>query len=299
MKKTLSCNAGHGSLERYFRDLAIFPRLTKDEERALALRNLDGDPAARRKLIECNLRLVVSLAQRFTGMGLCLEDLIAEGNQGLIKAVERFNPNRGAALSTYAAWWIRQCIQRALEMHGRTIRLPAHVLAAVRKTRRKTDELTQRFGREPDERELAQHMEVAGGRLSALREASQPIISLHALTPDGREVHETLASEDFNAANPCDAACEESEGAEVIKVLGTLPSRLRFIIEARFGISGQNPQTLAELGKRMGITRERVRQLESRAMARLRRALYRLQPGSIHDLPRFLLSSDQSVQRAA
>jgi RNA polymerase primary sigma factor len=299
MKRTLSCGTGGSSIDRYFRDLAIFPRLTKEEERALALCNMEGDSAARRKLIECNLRLVVSLAQRFTGMGLGLEDLIAEGNQGLIKAVERFNPNRGAALSTYAAWWIRQSIQRALEMHGRTIRLPAHILAAARKTRRKTDELTQRFGRQPDETELAHHLEVAGPRLSAVREASQPMVSLHALTPDGREVHETLVSEDFSATNPCEAACEESEGAEVIEVLRTLPARLRFIIEARFGISGQSPLTLAELGKQLGITRERVRQLEGRAMARLRRALYRLQPESITDLPKFLLSADLPVRSAA
>jgi RNA polymerase primary sigma factor len=234
-----------------------------------------------------------------TGMGLSLEDLIAEGNQGLIKAVERYNPDAGASISTYATWWIRQSMYRALENHGRTIRLPAHVLAEARKMHRKTAELTQLLGREPDETELAENLGVTGHRLAAVRAASQPMITLDALTPDGRALHETLAEDESIAPNPCQAACQESESEQVEKILSTLPIRLRQIIEARFGIGGQAPVTLAELGKKMGITRERVRQLETRALGRLRQALYRLKPASAHDLHHLIPSAPWCLPVAA
>lgn len=284
MKTTLTPTVSSGSLDLYFQDLSALPLLTKTQERDLAQRRLNGDSEARRKLIEGNLRLVVSIARKMTGMGLSIEDLIAEGNQGLIKAVERFNPDLGASLSTYATWWIRQSIYRAIENHGRTIRLPSHVLAEARKMYRETTELAQILGREPDENELAEHLGITGRRLAAVRAASQPMLTLDGLTPDGRELHETLAEDESNASDPCEAACQESESEQVGKVLGKLPDRLRFIIEARFGMAGQTPVTLAELGKKMGITRERVRQLEARAMALLRQALYRLKPASVHDL---------------
>src|SRR5689334_10318394 len=141
MKNTLAPAGQNGSLERYYQELSTLPLLTKARERELALPRLQGDDGARLQLIEGNLRLVVSIARKLTGRGLSLEDLIAEGNQGLIRAVERFNPNVGASLSTYATWWIRQSIFRALENHGRTIRLPGHVLAEARKMHRKTTEL--------------------------------------------------------------------------------------------------------------------------------------------------------------
>ena len=299
MNAPLNSSTRSGSLELYYKDVSAFRLLTKAEERELALRNLAGDPAAKQQLIEGNLRLVVSAARKLMGLGLDIEDLIAEGNQGLIKAVERFNPDMGASLSTYAIWWIRQTIFRAVENHGRTIRLPGHVLAEARKMHRQTTELTQLLGREPEDRELVEHLGVSGPRLAAVRAASQPMVALDSVTTDGRELHETLAEDASTATDPCQAACQESESEQLEKVLGTLPVRLRKIIEARFGLANQTPVTLAELGKKMGITRERVRQLESRAIALLRQALYRLKPASAHDLHHLIPDAPWTLPAAA
>lgn len=295
MKNTLTPVAQRGAVERYLQDVSRLSLLGKDRERDLALRSLEGDAAAREQLVTGNLRLVISIARRLTGLGLDLEDLIAEGNQGLIRAAERFDPHRGAAFGTYATWWIRQAIFRALDNHGRTIRLPGHVLAEARRVQRKAGELAQLLGREPDQAELAEHLEVTGSRLAAVRAASQPMMPLDLLLPDGQPLHETLAEEESSATNPCQAACEGSESAQLSEVMRTLPPRLRSIIAARFGIGGEAPVTLAELGRKMGLTRERVRQLESRAMIRLRRALYRLKPASVHDQPRFAAPADWAL----
>lgn len=281
MKTTLNTPTQHGSLERYFRDISVIPLLSKPEERELALRRISGDEAARQRMITCNLRLVISIARRLTGLGLSLEDLIAEGNQGLMKAVDRFNPDAGASLSTYATWWIRQSIHRAIENHGRTIRLPSHILTETRQLRTATSELAQRLGREPDEVEVAGHLRISGRRLASLRAASLPMMELDAPTPDGRALHETLAEEDSSAGDPYEVACQGCDSERVEKVLGKLPARLRTIIESRFGLGGHAPVTLSDLGKTLGVTRERVRQLEARAMALLRQAIHRLNP-SIH-----------------
>lgn len=276
MKSTLSPSTRHGSLELYFHDVAAKPLLTKLEERELALSCQRGNEKARQRLIESNLRLVISIARKLTGLGLSLEDLIAEGNRGLMKAVERFNPEIGATLCTYATWWIRQAILRAIENHGRTIRLPAHVLAEARKARTGADELSQVLGREPDEQELADHLGTTGTRLSALRAAYQSMVPLDGPTPDGRALHETLEDEGHEGSDPYQAACNGCDSDRVQKILTKLPPRLRLIIEARFGLGGHSPVTLSDLGKQLGVTRERVRQLEARAMALLRQALHRL-----------------------
>ena len=276
MKTPATTPGQRGSLERYFHDLSVLPLLTKAEERELALRRIAGDPQARQRLIECNLRLVISIARRLTGLGLSLEDLIAEGNQGLMKAVDRFDPAAGASLSTYATWWIRQAIHRAIENHGRTVRLPSHVLMEARQLRNAASELAQSLGREPDDEELAGHLRVSGKRVASLRAASQPMLPLDAPTPDGRELHETLADDEGGSADPYQVACQGCDSQRVESILAKLPPRLRTIIEARFGLGGCMPITLSDLGKKLGVTRERVRQLESRAMALLRQALLRL-----------------------
>ena len=279
MNATLSTTAYPGALDRYLQEIARTPLLTKSEERELAIAQRRGEAGARERLIRANLRLVVSIAKKFCGLGVSIEDLISEGNRGLIKAVERYNPDVGASLCTYATWWIRQSVSRAIENHGRTIRLPAHVLTQLRKLRAAGGELAQVLGREPDEMELAEHLGITGAKLTGMRMAHQSMHPLDEVTPDGRALHETLAADGGDSGDPYSAACHGCDTEQVQKILSTLPERLRFIIEARFGI-GREPLTLAGVGKRLGVTRERTRQLESRAMSLLRQALYRMDPGS-------------------
>ena len=273
-----------GSLDLYCREIARTPLLTKPEERDLALRKQRGEPGARERLIKANLRLVVSMAKKFCGMGLAMEDLIAEGNRGLITAVERYNPDVGASLSTYAVWWIRQNIFRAIENHGRTIRLPSHILTRVRKMRAAANELTQILGREPDDFELAEHLGTSDARLAGARAAFQPMHSLDEITADGQPLHEKLAEESSAAGDPFSAACHECDSDRVQQILSKLPERLRVIITSRFGIGGCAALPLADIGRKLGVTRERVRQLESRAIALLRQALYRMDPASNQNL---------------
>ncbi len=273
-----------GSYELFCREIGKTPLLTKEEERDLAIRNQRGEPAAREQLINANLRLVVSVARKFCGMGLAIEDLIAEGNRGLIKAVERYDPGFGASISTYAVWWIRQSIYRAIENHGRTIRLPAHVLTQVRRMRSAAAELTQILGREPDDIELAEHLGTSGDRLAGTRAAFQTMHSLDEMTAGDVPLHEKLAAETTASGDPYCAACQECDCDRVQKILAKLPERLRFVIEVRFGLGGHDALPLADIGRKLGVTRERARQLESRAMALLRQALYRMDPSSNLDL---------------
>jgi RNA polymerase sigma factor (sigma-70 family) len=268
-----------GSFDVYSREIAAYSLLTRQEERDLALRVQEGDSAAREHLINANLRLVVSQARRFNGLGLPLEDLIAEGNTGLIKAVERYRPDVGAALSTYAVWWIRQSILRAIENHGRTIRLPAHVLTRARRIFAAVAELTQVLGREPDDAELADHLGVPSETLSGTRAAMQAPQSLDGQnSADDTSLLDHLAAPAGEANDPFMAACSGCDSDRVCKILSTLPDRLRFVIERRYGIGGCEPEPLADIGRSLGVTRERTRQLERRAMSFLRQALYRLDP---------------------
>jgi len=268
-----------GSFDTYCREIAAYALLSKQQERDLALRAERGDAGAREQLINANLRLVVSQARRFNGLGLPLEDLIAEGNTGLIKAVERYKTDVGASLSTYAVWWIRQSILRAIENHGRTIRLPAHVLTRARRIFAATAELTQMLGREPDDSELATHLGVAAETLSGTRAALQAPQSLDSQYPGtDLPLQDRLAAPEGEANNPFEAACCGCDSERVCKILSKLPDRLRYIIEHRFGIGGCDPEPLADIGRSLGVTRERTRQLERRAMSFLRQALYRLDP---------------------
>ena len=266
------------SLDTYYREIAQFPLLSKDEEADLTRRFHNGESALRDRLINANLRLVVAQARKFCGLGLAMEDLIAEGNIGLMKAVERFLPDMGASLSTYAVWWIRQGIFRAIENHGRTIRLPAHILHELRRVRTAANELSQMLGREASDSELALHLGVSEERLSANRLASHATVSLYESTEDGRPLLEHLCERSDCSSDPFSAACQGCEGDRMRAVLGHLPDRLRTIIEHRFGIGGCEPRPLVEVGKILGVTRERIRQLERHALFLLRKALYRMDP---------------------
>lgn len=267
------------SLDTYFEEISRFPLLTKDQELDLAKQMERGEPGARDRMINANLRLVVAQAHKFKGMGVALEDLIAEGNTGLIKAVERFKPGMGASMSTYAVWWIRQRMMRAIENHGRTVRLPAHVLAQVRKIRNATSRLTQTFGREPEDWEVALHTGIPEERLAGTKAASTPITSLDDReSNDDTPLMDRIPAADRAGADPYDFACRQCDEDRVRMLLVKLPGRLRDIIERRFGIGQSSPLPLSDIGRDLGVTRERIRQLESKALALLRQAAYRMDP---------------------
>jgi RNA polymerase primary sigma factor len=273
------------SLDTYFAEIARIPLLSKSEELDLARRVESGDAGARERLIKANLRLVVSQAQKFKGFGVALEDLIAEGNAGLITAVERFKTGMGAGLSTYAVWWIRQRILRVIENHGRTVRLPAHVLAKLRRIRDAAAQLTQSLGREPEEWEVALHVGVPEQNMAQLRTASAPLVSLDEQDSDGGPpLYDRIAAMESTGGSPYDFACRQCDGDRVRLLLVQLPARLRHIIERRFGIGHSHPLPLCDIGRELGVTRERIRQLERKALALLRQALYRLDPAQNQSL---------------
>ena len=267
------------SLDTYLKEISRFPLLTKQEELELAMRYAQGEPEVRDLLINSNLRLVVAQAHRFQGMGLALEDLIAEGNTGLALAVDRFKTGMGASLSTYAVWWIRQKIMRAIENHGRTVRLPAHILADVRKIRDATARLEQTMGREPEDWELALELGTSGSRITRLKTASLPIASLdQSETEEETGMLDRIPASDSPETDPYDSACRRCDVDQVAQLLAKLPERLRLIIEGRFGIGDSDPLPLQDVGKKLGVTRERIRQLERKAMSLLRQAAYRMNP---------------------
>jgi RNA polymerase primary sigma factor len=218
-------------------------------------------------------------------MPVALEDLIAEGNAGLITAVERFKTGMGAGLSTYAVWWIRQRIIRAIENHGRTVRLPAHVLAKLRRIRDAAAHLTQSLGREPEEWEVALHVGIPEQNMAQLRTASAPLVSLDEEDSDsGPPLHDRIAAMESTGASPFDFACRQCDEDRVRLLLVKLPPRLRLIIERRFGIGCTHPLPLGDIGRQLGVTRERIRQLERKALSLLRQALYRMDPAQHQSL---------------
>jgi RNA polymerase primary sigma factor len=281
MRTRTESSSAINSLDTYFKEIARYPLLTKEEEQDLAKRQERGEPEARERLINANLRLVVAQAQKFKGMGVALEDLIAEGNTGLIHAVERFKTGMGAGLSTYAVWWIRQRMMRAIDNHGRTIRLPSHVLTQVRKVRGAASHLTQSLGREPADEEVALHIGMSEEKLARVRRASVPLTSLDEQDPDSDvALLDRVAAEDTPDGSPFDFACRQCDEDRVRLLLVKLPGRLRLIIERRFGLGDRQPLPLHDVGRELGVTRERIRQLERKALALLRQAAYRMDPES-------------------
>ena len=255
-------------LKLYVRQIGDGPLLTPAEERELARRKDDGDEWAKRRLIECNLRLVMSITRNYVNSGVPLLDLIQEGNLGLIRAVEKFDYRMGFKLSTYATWWIRQAVTRAIADQGRTIRLPVHVVDQVRRVMRARRILTQKLNRDPLPEEIAAESGIAVKRVNELFDLVEDPVSLETPVGDGDSMYGDMI-EDENSERPDTALAELLRGVEVTEALASLNERMRHVLELRFGLNGQIPKTLEEVGAELGVTRERVRQLESRALREL------------------------------
>lgn len=261
------------SLKIYLREISRTPLLTAEEEISLSERIKNGDPEARSQMIRANLRLVVKIAQDYANYGMPVTDLISEGNIGLMKAVERFDPDKGGKLSTYAAWWIKQSIKRALANQSKTIRLPVHMVDKIAKMRRIAGLLTEALGREPTDEELADEIGLPRRKLAMLRQASHRPTSLDAPINEGESTEYGEIISDERAVNPLDMLSDKNLHGELDGLLSVLDERERRIIDERFGLSGRKALTLEEVGREFGVTRERIRQLQNVALTKMRNAL--------------------------
>ena len=254
----------------YLKEIGKVPLLTAEEEIDLAKRMESGDENAKKRLAEANLRLVVSIAKRYVGRGMLFLDLIQEGNLGLIKAVEKFDYNKGFKFSTYATWWIRQAITRAIADQARTIRIPVHMVETINKLVRVSRQLLQELGREPSPDEIAERMEIPVERVREILKISQEPVSLE--TPIGEEEDSHLGDfiQDDNVPVPADAAAFTLLKEQLVEVLGTLTEREQKVLRLRFGLDDGRARTLEEVGKEFNVTRERIRQIEAKALRKLR-----------------------------
>lgn len=265
------------ALKLYLQEIGRVALLTPEEERSLAGRIQKGDEEARNHMVQANLRLVVKIAQDYNNFGLPLLDLISEGNIGLVKAVERFDPDKGGKLSTYAAWWIKQSIKRALANQGKTIRLPVHLVDRIARMRKITSALADEFGREPTDDEIAFEMGLPVNKVAHLKSVSVRPTSLDA--PIGEDENTSFGQlvGDENAISPFDNLRTKSQRIDLDEMLTDLDEREAEIIRLRFGIGADGPLTLEEVGERFEITRERVRQLQNIAISKMRRNMMSLE----------------------
>lgn len=260
------------SVRLYLREIGKIPLLTAEEELALAHRVVSGEKRAKDKMAEANMRLVVSIAKRYVGRGLDLLDLIQEGNTGLLRAVEKFDPDKGFKFSTYATWWIRQAITRAIADQARTIRIPVHMVETINKLLRTQRRLTQEFNREPTNEEIAAAMEMEVEKVEHIMKIKQDISSLDASVRDDEE-DSVLGDfiEDEDTISPEESATGQLLKEQVRQILSTLTEREQKILRLRFGLEDGKSHTLEEVGQEFSVTRERIRQIEAKALAKLRK----------------------------
>jgi RNA polymerase primary sigma factor len=260
------------SVRLYLREIGKIPLLTAEEELALAQRVVAGDKRAKDQMAEANMRLVVSIAKRYVGRGLDLLDLIQEGNTGLLRAVEKFDPDKGFKFSTYATWWIRQAITRAIADQARTIRIPVHMVETINKLLRTQRRLTQELNREPTNEEIAKAMEIDVDKVEHIMKIKQDISSLDASVRDDEE-DSVLADfiEDEDTISPEESATNQLLKEHVKDMLGALTEREQKILKLRFGMEDGKSHTLEEVGQEFSVTRERIRQIEAKALAKLRK----------------------------
>ena len=267
-------DATDDSVRMYLREIGKIPLLTGEEEFALAQRVLKGDKKAKDKMAEANMRLVVSIAKRYSGRGLDFLDLIQEGNTGLLRAVEKFDPDKGFKFSTYATWWIRQAITRAIADQARTIRIPVHMVETINNLLRTQRRMTQEFNREPTIEELAKELEMTPEKIEYVIKIKQDITSLDAgIGRDGDEEDSTLSDfvEDEDSVTPEESAATQLLKEQVREVLSSLSDREQKIIRMRFGLDNGKNHTLEEVGQEFAVTRERIRQIEAKALIKLRK----------------------------
>ncbi|HOB64906.1 MAG TPA: RNA polymerase sigma factor RpoD [Clostridia bacterium] len=258
------------SVKMYLKDIGRVPLLTPEEELEIAQKMVEGDVDAKNKLINANLRLVVSIAKRYVGRGMQFLDLIQEGNLGLMKAVDKFDYTKGFKFSTYATWWIRQAITRAIADQARTIRIPVHMVETINKLTKVSRLLLQQLGREPTTAEIAEAMNITEERVIEIQKIAQDPVSLE--TPIGEEDDSHLGDfiEDTNVTAPIDAAESKMLKEQVEEILNTLAPREAMVLILRYGLRDNRPRTLEEVGKVFNVTRERIRQIEAKALRRLK-----------------------------
>ena len=263
------------SVRMYLREIGKIPLLSLEKETELAEKAMQGDQRAKDKMAEANMRLVVSIAKRYSGRGLELLDLIQEGNTGLLRAVDKFDPSKGFKFSTYATWWIRQAITRAIADQARTIRIPVHMVETINKLMRTSRRLTQELNREPTNQELAKEMDMDVEKIEYIQKIKQDITSLDAgIGRDGEEGEESTLGdfiEDEDTASPEESATVQLLKEQVREILSTLSDRERKILEMRFGLNSTKSHTLEEVGLEFAVTRERIRQIEAKALMKLKK----------------------------
>jgi RNA polymerase primary sigma factor len=271
--KSYAASGNESGLNKYLREIGRIPLLTPEQEIELAAKIKKGDAEARERMISSNLRLVVTIAHDYANLGLPLLDLISEGNIGLTKAVERFDPAKGAKLSTYAMWWIKQAIKRALANQSKMIRLPVHLVDKVATVRRVSLQMSDELGREPTDDELGEELGIAAEKVARLKSVGIRPASLDAAIgdDDSTEFGETIGDEE--AQTPFELLRDKNLRNEMRGLLEVLDDREKKIISQRFGLGGGKPKTLEDVAKNFAITRERIRQLQNVALAKLRRAL--------------------------
>lgn len=254
----------------YLKEIGRVPLLTTEEEQVLAMRIADNDPEAKKRLAEANLRLVVSIAKRYVGRGMAFLDLIQEGNLGLIKAVDKFDYTKGFKFSTYATWWIRQAITRAIADQARTIRIPVHMVETINKVKKTSTQLLHKNGHDPSAEEIADEIGMSPDKVREILRLSQEPVSLE--TPIGEEEDSHLGDfiPDDDALSPADAASISLLKEQLTEVLKTLTPRESKVLSLRFGLEDGHPRTLEEVGSQFGVTRERIRQIEAKALRKLR-----------------------------